>query len=328
VKNTLRVGGSLALVVVLALRTDLGVVARAASGVRWGWWLAAVACFVLAQVVSSMRWRALARPLGFAQPLSSFTSWYFVGTFFNLVLPTSVGGDVVRAWYLGRNSSRGPDAVLSVFADRLNGLYVLVALAALAALVVPLPGWVVAWVAGAVACGVTGLVLLLLLPRRAGRDGGPRRGVVGKLRPLAASLVVYRRAPGLLAGVTLYSVCVQSLNVLLVWMLARGVGVSVSLTYCFVFVPLVSLLTLAPFSINGMGVREGGTVLLLAPAGVAAGQAVTLSLLWFSVFLATGMLGGVWYLAGRLPRCEVRTDAEPVGGDSGQGRARQPAAAA
>ncbi len=87
--------------------------------------------------------------------------------------------------------------------------------------------------------------------------------------------------------------------------------------------PLVSLLTLAPISLNGMGVREGGLVVLLAPLGVAAEEAVTLGLLWMSVFVAAGLVGAGFYLFGRFPRYEVRSDGEPVGGHPDQGRARQ-----
>ena len=61
----------------------------------WQGWLAAVACYGCAQMVSATRWQRLARPLGFRNRLWEFVSFYFIGNFFNLLLPTSVGGDVV-----------------------------------------------------------------------------------------------------------------------------------------------------------------------------------------------------------------------------------------
>lgn len=321
-KRLLRVGGSAALLGVLAWRIEAGNVAQVLADVRWEWWLAALACYVVAQVVSSVRWQRLARPLGFDHSLGAYVGFYFAGNFFNLVLPTSIGGDVARGWYLARGSRRGPAAALSVLADRLIGLYVLVALACAAALVEPLPGWVRGWVAAAGAGGLLGLVLLAVA-RRWQPPAGRRRW-----REMAAALEFYARSPRLLWLATLLSLAVQWLNVLLVWFVALAVGADVSLVFCCVLMPLVTLLTLAPISVNGMGVREGGMVVLLAPLGIAADQAVTLSLLWFAVFLAAGLAGGVWYLLGGLPRCEVRNDAEPVGGDPDQGRAGQPAAAA
>jgi hypothetical protein len=87
-------------------------------------------------------------------------------------------------------------------------------------------------------------------------------------------------------------------NVVLVWLLGRGLGLPVPLAYYGVFVPLVALLTLLPVSVNGMGLRELGTVVLLAPVGVSTEKAVTLSVLTFAAFTAAGLCGGLFYLFG------------------------------
>src|SRR5205823_4899426 len=156
---------------------------------------------------------------------------------------------------------------------------------------------------------------------------------------------------------------VQLANVVLLWLIGLGLGLSVPFAYYGVVMPLVALLTLLPLSINGMGLRELGTVVLLAPLGVAAEQSATLAFLQFAAFSATSLLGGVFYLAGGYPSpddkvtrwqgdkvteeaaggsvtlspCHPVTlssegegpdDAEPVRGGADQGRARQPPAAA
>jgi uncharacterized membrane protein YbhN (UPF0104 family) len=332
VKRLLRIFGTLSLLGVLAWRIEIGEVTRTLSTVGWQWWLAALGCYLFAQVVSSVRWLWLAQPLGFTHSLNAYVGFYFVGNFFNLILPTSIGGDVARAWYLARGTGRGAGAALSVLADRLIGLYVLVALACVVALVQPLPAWVQGWVAVAAAGGVVGLIGLLLARRWQTpfifqpSEGFEKRST--RWHQLSAALNYYIGSPRLLGWASLLSLVVQLLNVLLVWFVAKAVGAEVSLVYCCVLMPLVTLLTLAPVSVNGMGVREGGTIVLLAPVGVAAEQALTLSLLWFAVSLATGLIGGAWYLFGRLPRCEVRSDAELVCRDSNQGRAGQSPAAA
>ena len=102
----LRLLCSAALLGLLAWRTNWHQVADAFAHLRWGLWLLAALLYASTQVVSSLRWQWLARPLGFALPLRRYLAFYYVGMFFNLVLPTSVGGDVVRAWYLAGH----PDA--------------------------------------------------------------------------------------------------------------------------------------------------------------------------------------------------------------------------
>jgi len=79
--------------------------------------------------------------------------------------------------------------------------------------------------------------------------------------------------------------------------LGRAVGVHLSLGYFFLFVPILSSLLTVPISISGFGVREGGYVVLFGQAGVAAPQAVAMSLLFYAVNAITGLVGGALYLA-------------------------------
>jgi uncharacterized membrane protein YbhN (UPF0104 family) len=95
-----------------------------------------------------------------------------------------------------------------------------------------------------------------------------------------------------------WSMVVQGLNVLTVMALGHALGLDLpAAAYC-VAVPLVSLMTALPISLNGVGVREGGLVWVLAPYGVSEAQGIALGLLWFSVTVATGLIGGLVYLLG------------------------------
>ena len=320
-KKSARLLGSVVLLAVLAWRVDFAKIGATLAGVSWQGWLAAVGCYGFAQVVSALRWRLLARPLGFRNRLWEFVGFYFIGNFFNLLLPTSVGGDVVRACYLDGRTGRRWSAFLTVLADRLSGVIVLLLMAFLAALVVGEPRWVVWWAAGAGGLAVVGALVFLFAPR--GPVSGSGRGLRHKVRQVLQVGDVYRSAPRLLVAVAVLSALVQAANAVMVWLLARALGLPLPVLLFFALVPLVSLLTLAPVSLNGMGVREGGLVLLLAPLGVAAEEAVTLALLWLSVFAAAGLAGAGCYLFGRFPRYEVRTDDEPVSGRADQGRTRQ-----
>jgi uncharacterized membrane protein YbhN (UPF0104 family) len=338
-----RLAGTAALVGVLAWRLKWGEVASAFASLDRRFWLAALGVYLAVQVVSSLRWLMLARALGLGGGLGRFTAWYFIGMFFNLLLPTSVGGDVVRAWYLW--GADGPEpaagrktaAALSVLIDRANGLAVLVVVgcAGLALYPGPLEPWLTACVAGLGAATLLGLALLPLLPRL--RQRLPRHPRL--LQVLDGALVCLRHRRLMLA-VTALSLVVQLVSVLICWLLARGLGLDVPAGYCCVLTAVVSVLTLLPVSVNGMGLREAGTALLLQPLGVGTAQAVTLGMLTFAVQAAASLGGGLCYLAGRFPRfeapaaagasgaVEVRADAHPLRCGPDQGRAREPSAAA
>src|SRR5438132_10488463 len=163
----------------LALRTDWGQVGQVFLHLRLELWLIAVGLYLLAQVASAARWHLFARPLGFQTPLRRCVGLYFVGMFFNLLLPTSIGGDVVRAWYLDGASGRRLPAFLSVFVDRLSGLLILLGLACVADLLcpIPLPGWIGASVWATAGLALLSLVLVHVLSRSmkdAVPDSAPR----------------------------------------------------------------------------------------------------------------------------------------------------------
>lgn len=339
-KNYLRLGGSAALLTYLAWRTDWRQVTEAFAHVRWAFWLLAFVLYCGTQVVSGIRWRLFARPLGFERSLGHYVAYYFIGMFFNLFLPTSVGGDVVRVWYLDGKSGRRSAAFLSVILDRGSGLLMLVALACVGTITSPikLPPQVV-WSVGALAvAAAVGVGCLPLALRWLGTESrSPSEASASPLlrfgleRSRSGQVDLVRRClrdPGLLLVTTLLSVVVQSANVVLVWLIGWGMGAPIPASYYWVLVPVVTLVTLLPISLNGMGVREGATVLLLAPVGIASATALSLAWLWFATFTAASLVGAGFYALGRFRRPEVRRDDDAIGDHPDQGRAGQPAAAA
>jgi uncharacterized membrane protein YbhN (UPF0104 family) len=303
----------------LAGRVEWGQLGRVLSAVRFEYCFAALAVYSLAQLVSSYRWLVLSRALGFTDRWPRYVALYYVGMFFNLFLPTAIGGDVVRAWCLAGGPGRRGKALLSVISERLSGLLALLALGCLAGCARPaaVPWWAVGlvWLIAAGAAG--GLVALPAL----GRWSAPARA-------LAEGLCLFRGQRRRWAAAFGLSLIVQAASFVEVWLLARGLGLPVSFLAFAVVVPLVTLLTMLPVSVNGVGVREGSLAVLLGPAGVGPAEALTLGVLWFCMLGVASLFGGVVYLLGRFSPGELKDAYGPVGGDSDQGRTGQPQAAA
>jgi uncharacterized membrane protein YbhN (UPF0104 family) len=347
---------------VLAWRIDWPQLAAAFARINWGLWALAVATYLVAQAVSTWRWQLLAAVLDFGGRLGTYLAYYFIGMLFNLVLPTSVGGDVVRAWYLAAQEGSPPPpgrrlaAFLSVFVERFTGVLMLIALACVSTVCCPvaLPRWITWSVAGigAGAAAFCAGVLLLRLLRAQASDGPPAGGMAllldrllhrsSKLGQLVDAGLLYLNHRRVVFLALALSLVVQAASVLMTWLVSESLGLSVPLLYLGVLVPLVSLLTMLPISVNGMGLRETGTALLLAPLGVSVADAVTLSLLTFGLVVAASLSGVFFYLFGQFPRfertalpaaeaagaLEVSGHEEPVRHHSDQGRTRQPPAAA
>ena len=274
-KTAGRLGGSVALLAILVWRVDFRQIFTAFGDLYWpAWWLA-LGIYLVAQIASAWRWSLLARAVGLRERNMAFVSDYFVGMFFNLFLPTSVGGDVVRAWRLARRSGSAPAsgrtvaAVLSVLAERLSGLAVLIALACLAVGFCPLalpPSMLVA--VGILGAGVLLAILSLPLLRHVllpwllqalPRFSGP----LAKIRHLTNGAALLLHDTPTLIATTALSLVVQVANIALVAVIGAGLGLPVPTLFYAVLVPLVTLLTLLPVSLNGVGLREAGFVVLL-----------------------------------------------------------------
>lgn len=315
----------------LGTHVDWPHVAASFRGLRWGFWAAAVGLYVVCQLLCCARWMWLSRPMGFHQSLMRFTGIYFVGMFFNLFLPTSVGGDAVRAVYLANGSGRKVAAVLSVLLDRMSGLFVLIGLACTAAALSPvaLPAQLRLMIWGIGAAGAGALIVLPLTTNALTRLKGD--GIAAKVRQIAAAtaeaLALFRSRPGMLAGTTALSIAVQVLNAAVLALIGLALRLEVPAVYYGVAAPLVTLFTLVPISLNGMGLREGGMVLVLGPAGATAGDAVGLAFLWFLAQTSASVLGAGVYLFGRftppegLPGERPALDRDPGDERAGQRRA-------
>ncbi len=318
-----RVLFSAALLTWIARNTNWSQVGEAFANLRVECWLGAVGILIGTQFLSSKRWQLFARELRFERSVPKLTAYYFIGMFFNLLLPTSVGGDVVRAWYLDAGAKRRLAAFASVLLDRLNGLAVLIVLAVLGVFMTqtPLPAWVSWSVFALAALAATGFLALPVLARV------PYLPTVR--REQLATVVSVIHQPRVLITTTGLSFLVQVANVVLVWWIGLGLGMDVPFAYYWILVPMVTLLTILPLSLNGMGVREGGTVLFLSPLGVPQETALTLAFLWFAVFGIASLMGGAVYLwEGQAATASQESKDGSFNRRSDQGREGQPRSAA
>jgi len=262
--------------------------------------IAAALLYLVSSYVSSVRWRLfLPYPLG----MRWIYSTYMIGAFFNVCLPSTIGGDAVKAFYMsrkleaGRREGKYDDtlnypaiSVASVFMDRYIGLssLLLVGLAASVAAYPLLEGSPVVWVTPVI-FAVFAVGSILFFRFRIGSG-------IGFVRHIYEYFAPYLNKRGVIARGLILSVAVQLTVILSIYILALGIRIDISFLQLLVFVPLISLVTLVPLSISGFGLREGAFVVLLGTAGVRSDLAVTLSILYFLSMALAGMVGLFCYL--------------------------------
>ncbi len=234
-------------------------------------WLAvAWGLFLLGVVVRAVRWRVLLDALGVHRPLRGLTGWYFVGSFFNVILPTGFGGDAVRAAELSQDTGRPGPVVNSVIVDRYLGIMVLLGMGLMAGILrhgTASPG-IFAFTAALFAGG---LLAAWLLRRSWWENLARHDDLFGKtvrllrLPGLAEAIAPYdRRVIGrALVASLVFNLLQIGWNVAIGW----GLGLRLPVSAYFVFVPLTAVVLLLP-AFGGLGVRELSYVGLFGSAGV------------------------------------------------------------
>jgi uncharacterized protein (TIRG00374 family) len=264
-----------------------------------GYFFGAIAVMGLSVWPMAWRWQRLLAARGIADRLGWLVRTYFVSYTAGQVLPTSIGGDAARIYETSkRHPGHGGQVAGSVLLER--------ALGGAATLVLAAIGFVLAvghydvggylWVElGFVIASV--FLVFALFSRRARRMLAWSLPLVRRLkleRPLRAAyegIHGFRHHVGLMIGVMFLTLGVQAVRVLAIWLSGKAVGVDLSPRPYYVMGPLLFLVILIPFTINGLAVREAFFVSFLTQLGVSADQAFATGFLFFVVTISCSLPG-------------------------------------
>jgi glycosyltransferase 2 family protein len=285
----------------LIWKVDLRETGHVLARASLGWWLAAFGIWILSVWPLAWRWRKLLTSSGVHEQLGWLVRTTFVAYAAAQVLPTSLGGDASRIYETSRRhpGSRGPVAGTVLLERALGGAATLLLAAVGFALALghySVGGYV--WVELAfVLLSVVGAFVLFsrrLHPVLHGlRPLLHRLRVEAVLRDVYLALHAYRTRVRLLGGVFALTVGVQAVRVLAIWCAGKAVGVDLSPRPYYVMGPLLFLVMLVPFTINGLAVRESFFVSFLGALGVSADQAFSAGFLFFVVTVAAALPGAV-----------------------------------
>lgn len=272
------------------------------------WLLVAAALTLAGLVLSALRWQRVLEVLGLHAGLRRLLSHYLAGQFVSNVLPTTIGGDVLRVSRLSRETGESPKTFASVVLERLTGWLVLPIISVAGFLVNPPLQHL--GTATRVALGLAfatllalGILLYAVADQRIGGRFAARDGWRRFAGAVHLGLDRLRRQPKAAANVLLVGFAYQLVLVLAAVAAAQSLGVRpAGLTALLAFFPAVAIAQVLPIGISGLGVREGAFVLFLGPLGVATEEAIALGLLLYLLNLGVSLLGAPAFAwGGRLP---------------------------
>jgi uncharacterized protein (TIRG00374 family) len=266
-----------------------------------GWFAAAVLVMFSGVPPMAFRWQKLLEARGIRERFGWLSRAYLVSYTAGQVLPTAVGGDASRVYESSRrHPGRLGDLTAIVLLERALGGVATLTLAAVgfALAVGQYDVGAYLWIEGAFVVGtiVLGVVFFSDSARGLLRRFVPllrRLHVERPLRALYEGVHAFRGRVRLMVWISLLTLGVQAVRVLAIWMAGRSVGIHLSPRPYYVMGPLLFLVILVPFTINGLAVREAFFVSFLTELGVQKEPALATGFLFFVVTIALALPGAV-----------------------------------
>jgi D,D-heptose 1,7-bisphosphate phosphatase len=272
-------------------------------------WVAVALVLQAAQVgLQAVRWRAIALQCGAKLTPRAALRINYIASFFNQVLPSTVGGDAARIWLLARGGGGWASAAYSVLIDRVAGIF------ALAVIVIACLPWTLALVQDPIARAilvligggaVAGAVVFITI-------GSLRWQLLERFAPTRHLVAVSRIARRLFRSgqsastVSLISIAIHFLTIASVWCIAQSVAADASFILLMFMIPPVILIATVPLSIAGWGVREGSMIVAFTFAGLAAGDGLIVSVLYGLTAFAIGAIGGIVWIVSNAKASTLR----------------------
>ena len=297
---------SLTLFGLFLFSVNLGQVTERICSINVGALVLASLVILISIIIRAYRWQVISMVYG--TTLSLWTSFRLIqmGNFVGQVLPSTIGGDVARAWGGCRSGMTMRISIHTILLDRLFGLgaLLIIILFSMPGLFFLINETVMLLVLSGVALSgvlvLSGVIFLdkppVWLPWK------KMRQEIDLLSSDARKFIANWRAS---VPVFFASVASHLIFIVAVMVLARGIGVKVHLYELVLLLPSVIFLALMPFSLAGWGVREGAMVFTLGYIGVARESAFAISVLMGIVAMMTSLPGGIFMIMNLYRRRSV-----------------------
>jgi len=256
--------------------------------------------------IGGMRWKMLlpseeARQL----PVKYLINLYFIGSFFNNFMPTSVGGDVYKMYQLGKKLKNTAVGFASTFMERFTGIVSLV-LISYYGLIKTMSFWIgllpanvqsnsslvlafkIALFLGFWVAAVVGFLSLNLLAKK-----------IKFFRKIRDALLAYKDEKKSLFMAFLTSFLIQGLSILPQYFILLALGLDVPFTYALFVLPVITFAGFFIPSLNGFGVQDALYMSFLGMVGVPASLALSASILYHFSRLLVSLIGGILYALGK-----------------------------
>ena len=259
--------------------------------------------YFLTYIIGFLRWHMLLKTAGINIPVKRLVTSFAGGTFFSIFLPSTIGGDLVRAADLSGHTRKTKEVIATVFLDRLSGYIGLVILVITAFVFGSslLKDKVVFYSIAVILSILVAVILVLFnafiykkIAKFLSTPGAEK--IKEAIKGVHHEIHVFRNRKRIVVGNIILSVIVQFVPVVSAYFIALSLGIKIGFVYFCLFLPIIGAISLLPIALGGLGLREGLFVFYFAKVGVIQQLALAMSLLSFSFVVFYGALGGIFYV--------------------------------
>src|SRR3954470_8331 len=254
-------------------------------------------------VLSAWRWQRTFAVFDVRVPLRTLLGHYLAGQFVGNVLPSTIGGDVLRVSRAAKTTGTSDVAFASVVIERLSGFVALPLLTVIGFALEPSlleldHSWIALAIAGATIVALVVILAVAGSPRLAGRFA-KRQNWMRFIGAVHVGVDRIRREPRRAVSVLVAAITYQLSGLAAVHCAIHALAISLPNGAVLAFLPAVASAQVLPISLSGLGIREGLLVLLLRPLDVPTGKAIGVGLLWYGMTLVVSLLGAPAFAVGQ-----------------------------
>lgn len=283
--------------------------------VVWGWFALAVVGYFVGLAIIAVRLQWVFRVQDIHMTFRECYHLGFVGLFYNLMLPSAVGGDVVKAVYAYKHSGKKIESATSIMLDRMLGFLATIIMATIG-LICFTKEVESAYIDYAVYGALGGIVFfgIFFASRRFARlfKGLVRLIPKEKWRlqivEVYHAIYGYRHHRGAVLTAVLLSFFGQAVFITVNYWTAMSIGANIDYWKFFILIPVISIVSMAP-SIGGLGVREA-SILYLFSRYLSPERALALTLLTDIMIYSFSIGSGIWYAFRGGLKKQILEDAE------------------
>jgi len=306
-KKFIRIVISIAIILYLLSKISFSEIRGMIQSSRLDYLVLAFSFIIIGIFISTFKWKLLLSTKTIKARYIELVRFYFIGMFFNSIMPSSIGGDVIRGYESSKEYGNKSKVFSSIFMERFTGLIALISFAVVGlSLEISKFCFTGVVLILLVLIGVTVSIAILIYDKKNIKffkclylpvlNLFERFDLKDKSEEFYDAVNEYKNYKSVILISLLLAFVFQFISISYTYILSLSLDININFIYFFIFVPIITCITMIPVSVGGLGIREVSYMYLFTKVGMTISEAFMVSIMRFFLALVVSLIGGLIYL--------------------------------